>query len=721
MHAGPGTVGFARCASIEASSVTGQYRMEPSRPEAPVRIAVALALVAGLCFGLWLLPLAMIDPTQWRWLLDGDPAQHFLGWHFFRDEAWQWPPGRLWAFGEAMGSSIVFTDSVPLLALLLKPISAWLPEHFQYAGLWVLLAYVLTAGFAWRCGWLATGRAEAGLLLALFALLSPMIAWRVGGHFALSAQWIIWWALAEYLEPGPRIAWWRRGLLLAVAALVHAYLLFIALAVFAAEWLRRVWVLRQCALLPAIARAAAIAAMLAVVMALAGYFVISGPSGGDLQFGLYGADLDAWWTSLDGARFTAFHAPSLGRGLEGMHYLGAGIIALLGIGLLAALRRLAATIAMLRAHAPLILAAGALALLAMTHRVGFDGRIVAELPLTGDWVAHLSLFRGSGRMLWLADILWLLVAVVAVFRALPPPWASLLVGALWLVQLVDLAPPLAGMRNLLATAASTPRPVDLPQPLVSPFWAEAGPRYRRLVVVPMTHAAPGWISLGVLASEHRWSINTGQFARAPWLSWRGEHEWLAASLAVGLLDPHALHVLQQPALLNLDALEPEAGVGLVDGLLVVAPGWFARDGCCLVPAGSADSIGVDFGREGEPGVVYARIAGATVHRALGLWDDGWGASRAALGFDSGTATAVRIEVQVPIAIAATQQLRIQLDGRVETIVADADGRIVAELPLATTGRHLLRIESSATWTPRDAGANDDVRALAWRWVDARAW
>jgi hypothetical protein len=478
-----------------------------------------------------------------------------------------------------------------------------------------------------------------------------------------------------------------------------------------------VWVLRQWPLAPALARAAMIGMALAVAMLLAGYFTTSDPGGGDRQYGLYGADLDAWWASLDGARFASHHAPSLSRGLEGMHYLGAGVLVLLAFALVAALRRPAAAWATLRGHAPLLLAALALALLAFTHRLGFGGRIVAEWPLDDAWLARLSLFRGSGRMLWLADVLLLLVAVTAAFRALPVRSATLLVGALWLLQVADLAAPLATLRANLAADVARARPDDWAQPLVSSFWDEAGPRYRRLAVAPMTHAAPGWVSLGVLAADRGWSINTGQLARAPWPAWRAEHEWLAASLAGGLLDPDTLYVLHDPKLLDLDALDAGAGVGRVDGLWVVAPGWFPLGGCCLAPAAAVDAAAAGFARRGAPAPAAARIAGARIDRAAGLGDDGWAAPRAALAFDAGTARALRIELQVPPAIAATQRIRVLLDGRSLDAGADADGRIALDLPLARAGRLLLRIEAATAWVPRDAGVSDDARALAWRWVD----
>uniref|UniRef100_UPI00258B0261 DUF6311 domain-containing protein n=1 Tax=uncultured Pseudomonas sp. TaxID=114707 RepID=UPI00258B0261 len=38
---------------------------------------------------------AILDPTRVGWLMAGDPAQHWLGWQFFRGTPlWQWPLGR---------------------------------------------------------------------------------------------------------------------------------------------------------------------------------------------------------------------------------------------------------------------------------------------------------------------------------------------------------------------------------------------------------------------------------------------------------------------------------------------------------------------------------------------------------------------------------------------------------------------------------------------------
>ena len=662
-------------------------------------MSAAVAAAAGLAFALWLLPSAMLDPRDWRWLMAGDAAQHWFGWQFFRHEDWQWPPGRLLAFGEAMGSSIVYTDSIPLLALTGKLLSPLLPDRLQYAGPWIVACYVLTAAFAWRCGMLATGRPLAGLLLAAFALLVPALALRTGDHFALAGQWIVLWAIASYLEPGPRVAAWPRIACLVVAALVHAYLLFIAFAVFGAEALRRWRVLREFGLGATLARGAVALAAVLAAMALAGYFVVGDPGAGDRQYGLYGADLDAWFASLAGARFAPHWPPSGERGLEGMHYLGAGVLAALAVAAVAGAGRLPAG---LRAHWPLFLAAVSLAALAVTHRIGLGGQVVATLPLPDELLARLSTFRGSGRFLWLADWLLVVCAVVLPFRWLAPRRAAAVVLACLAVQVADLALPLAAFRDTLERTAQRRAAVALPD---SPFWTEAAPHYRRLSVVPMAHAPPGWESLASSALAAGWSIDTGQFARTAWPAWQVEREWQLASLGAGLLDPQTVYVVADPGLVNLDALPEGTAVGRVDGRWVLAPGW---RGCCI----GAVPPDAPFARSGvlRPAL---QVAGARVERSVGLWDDGWAGLRAGLAIRADHGGTLVLRLRLPDALAGADAPRVVANATPLEALREPGEVLHYAVQVAAGEQVVLRVDAAQAWTPADGGASDDRRALAW--------
>jgi hypothetical protein len=103
---------------------------------------IAGALFGGLFF-YWIAGPRVIDPTQFEWLMKLDWRINFLGWHFFRNDPWRIPPGAIEGYLAGEGTTIGFTDSVPLAALLLKPFAGWLPMPFQYFGLWLLICFVL--------------------------------------------------------------------------------------------------------------------------------------------------------------------------------------------------------------------------------------------------------------------------------------------------------------------------------------------------------------------------------------------------------------------------------------------------------------------------------------------------------------------------------------------------------------------------------------------------
>ena len=89
-----------------------------------------------------------LNPTNEHWLLVGnDVTQHYLGWVFFRHGPWSFPIGLNPANGLEFSSSIVFSDSIPLLAFVFKFLSPILPEPFQYMGIWLLMCFVLGSSF----------------------------------------------------------------------------------------------------------------------------------------------------------------------------------------------------------------------------------------------------------------------------------------------------------------------------------------------------------------------------------------------------------------------------------------------------------------------------------------------------------------------------------------------------------------------------------------------
>ena len=74
-----------------------------------------------------------LNPINAGWILGRlDPTQHYLGWLFYRNSEWTFPIGLNPLFGQDLSSSIVYSDSIPLLAIPFKLLGPILPERFHY-------------------------------------------------------------------------------------------------------------------------------------------------------------------------------------------------------------------------------------------------------------------------------------------------------------------------------------------------------------------------------------------------------------------------------------------------------------------------------------------------------------------------------------------------------------------------------------------------------------
>ena len=154
------------------------YRMNiKKRLQNPYLIFVLGCLLGSLVF-VCIYGLAVVNVTNVAWLTDSSQAeglwdltQHYL------------------IYSQPV--SIVYTDSIPLFALLFKILSPLLPANFQYFGLFELLSYALMGGFGALFVRAFSKRSQICLLSSLFFVLSPVMLKRTFYHTALSAHFLI--------------------------------------------------------------------------------------------------------------------------------------------------------------------------------------------------------------------------------------------------------------------------------------------------------------------------------------------------------------------------------------------------------------------------------------------------------------------------------------------------------------------------------------------------
>ena len=509
---------------------------------------------------------AILDPTRVDWLLaHPDTATTYLGWEFYRQAPLlQWPYGANPAYGLEIGSSVVYSDSVPLLALALKPFSALLPTPFQYLGLWLLACFVLQAVLAYRLLRRFSESQALCWLGAAFFILAPAWLFRLFGHFALFGQWIVLAALCLYFSP--RFAPWRWIALLCAAVLVHFYLLVMAGAI----WLADAWQRRSARyLLPGVL-------LVAGLMWVAGYFIIGAAGSALPGYGTYRLNLlapidtNGLWSRV------VPDIPGAGGDFEGFSYFGIGLLLLVPLALWK-------RIAFDRRLVPLLVAGLVLTLLALSNRVALGPIELFSYDVPGLLRPYTDLLRGSGRLFWPAYYLAVLAILVAVLRGFPPRVAMAICGVALVLQLADSAPASRRIQDITASAAWR-------SPLQHPVWQDVAQRYKRVVYVlppPQSTAYSTFLPWAAFAAQHGMAVNFGYFARVD--AERAIEASLALEAAVraNRLDADALYVFWDDPLWRLASARRGAEdlVGEIDGYRVIAPG--LRGGSGGSPARSA--------------------------------------------------------------------------------------------------------------------------------------
>jgi hypothetical protein len=521
-----------------------------------------MGIVAGALFGgmffLWIAGTRVIDPTQFEWLMKLDWRINFLGWHFFRNDSWHFPPGIIDGYLAGEGTTIGLTDAVPLAALLLKPFDAWLPTPFQYVGLWLLLCFVLQGAFgALLTRIWARHPLQQASGAALFVL-APTLLIRVG-HPALTAHFVLLWALWLYFAPGlaRRPALISNVLVAACAALIHPYLAAMTLAILAALPLRERN--RPAVLAFGAATAAAVAASW-----LAGFVSVGATT--DLTaggLGLYSMNLlgpitPQGWSTILPERPIAHEY----QAYEGFQYLGVGAMALLVI----------AAIMFVAARRPLLpTAMWPLAIVCLVCAVyALSPRVTVGAAVLVDWTTPLldrvSFFRASGRFFWPMTYLSFTaaIAVVVSARRMAVSIAVLLLATA--LQLVDQRMAHAERRQTSRSEAFH----TWPRRLVSPAWHDVVALYAHVVLVPASQCGGAPIEheeIAYLAGLHDATINSGLGARWDESRRRRYCGSLEASMSRGLLADDSLYIVSAAHEQQLRAGNDNV-CGAIDGISV---------------------------------------------------------------------------------------------------------------------------------------------------------
>lgn len=524
-----------------------------------------------------------LDPQNIAWLESGDPATHYLGWVFFRHSPWSFPLGLNPSYGLELGSAIIFSDSNPLLAFIFKPFSAWLPETFQYFGIWLLACFVLQAWFGWKLIGLVTPNVALKLLGAGLFLFSPPMFLRMGGHLSLAGHFLILAALYLALHPGlrkRRLAW---GVLLAATALVHAYLLAMVALIWIADVAGRT-LKGQLTRRTAVIEVVLLFLLVSVCCWQAGYFSIGDgmASGG---FGLYRMNLLA---PIDASGWSLVlpDLPEASGDYEGFNYLGAGTLLLVICAAVVLLRGKTGFGSAARSLPILLLALIGLLLFALSNEIGI-GLLNVHYPLPGKIVKLANIFRASGRMFWPVFYVIVFVAIYLVVRGTRPRIAVSLLAVALCIQVVDTQNGWTGLRQARMMAPAS----EWSTPLRDPFWASAALHYANVRSLPSQNQSDTWQLLANYAAKYGLNTDSAYLGRMSSKALDQAQKKTQRMLETGQYDADSLYFLDEnsiPAAVKTINGDTDL-LARIDGRVVLAPGW-KRCTQCLAVADESHSM-----------------------------------------------------------------------------------------------------------------------------------
>ncbi|MEO7133733.1 MAG: DUF6311 domain-containing protein, partial [Vicinamibacterales bacterium] len=433
---------------------------------------------------------------------------HFAGWHFFRRDTWQVPPGRIGNFMLPTGTALVYTDSIPLVALVLKPVQAVLPQMFQYLGAWLALSFFLQGWFGALLAARFTRHTPSVVLGGFLFATAPTLAARLM-HPALCAHWLLLWSIWLYfeaLEGRPRIQ--QHAVLGLAAGLIHPYLALMVLAVGSGPLLLSLGPTPR----PVPSR---VASLMASVLALgivtgwwaSGLFSLTAladlKAGGvyELSMNLLGPITPSGWSSM----LPELPVTYPGQRTEGLQYVGLGLAVLVigAFGLVAS--RLPSSV---YSWIPLIATAGLCATYSAALRLSIGSHILWTIqnPVIERWLV----FRAPARFFWPLLYVALALSVGLLLRRTPPRLTTAILAVIILLQLVDVGPIYRRERARFHEASFYAW-----QPPLDPGLAALKGYAHMVTYPPLQCEAEGvpWMGWAFVAGSNGLTLNTGYAAR----------------------------------------------------------------------------------------------------------------------------------------------------------------------------------------------------------------
>jgi len=521
-----------------------------------------------------------LSPKHIGWVMSGlDTSTHYLGWQFFRDSPLlQWPLGANPAYGTDAPGTIVLSDSIPLLAILLKLISPILPAQFQYLGLWAFSCFLLQAWFGYRLLGRLSDDVIVQLIGTVFFLSAPIFLLRLYMHPALATQWLLLAGLNLVLDRSFRARMWL--LLLWIAVLVQAYLFVMLAVIWLADIVQRL-LRRESTFSQLVLHIVMAIVGVLLLMWSAGYFVNGVALTMPRRF--YLDLLFPLWTGVRYFGEWSWFMPASDldtSAYDGFGYFGAGFIALVLVATVIALMpaRYAWGGVVKSIHSStwiaLSVVSAVLLIFALGSKIYFARQLLFSYPVPG-WLDHIyDIFRSHARMMWPVWYMTLLATFYLLLRRVPPTYVRWIIVLALLVQLGDLSKAAVNIRASLAKDRGWHSALN------SPLWPRLAAQYKHVAYLqPEGYPAGMVMFMPDYRGVANFAVSNGMMISIAYLA--REDESLISkvrairvdSLLHGESEPNTFYIIKDDSVWSRLICMPSAGqwLGVIDDIRILVP------------------------------------------------------------------------------------------------------------------------------------------------------
>jgi hypothetical protein len=485
---------------------------------------------------------SILNPKNNMWLEGGqnqDPMQAYVGWEFFRREPWSMPLGANRSFGMLPSNSVVYSDSIPLLAIFFKLFRNFMGPTFQFFGLWLFAVVLMQVCVSWLLAGLLTKSLITKTAFATLLLFSPIMLWRTTTHLALSGHFLILIALFLYFK-GVKVSEFAtaRWLILLIVGLgIHGYLFLMIFLLYISDSVRaymgRVLKPKEFGQVFAFT----IIALVIIGKYFYGYSVGSPSNIKTAFWGVYSFNLLSIFNPSGWSTIFSW-LPTIYGGAETFTYLGVGTILLLFMTLAVSIRNYRKIQLKLDPYLPLLFTIALLSAFAITNQVRI-GRVKLDLPLSSFLVETFSMFRASARFIWPALYLLTILFLVLLLRQFKEKSVAVILSICAILQVVDTRAGWQQIKSFYRIGQVS----ELSPQSHSVYDAFRTNKYIRIMSLEGELGPVGWATVGKIAYQNGLVTNIAYLARRDETEFQDLQREIKAELSSGALDANTIYML----------------------------------------------------------------------------------------------------------------------------------------------------------------------------------